>query len=164
MTLLNTVVLWIHLFSAVLFVGGSFFIWIVLMPVLQTLGKDESERTRIIGSIARQFGKITNPILVILVLTGIYNASWYLPSFEYLFSFRSYEATVLFVKVILVLILLILVYVHGAYYGRKISKLAREKKIDELKTVRRKSRLVSYANLVLMLAILLLAVMLQMPP
>ncbi|MCL4519550.1 MAG: CopD family protein [Thaumarchaeota archaeon] len=164
MSLLNVVVLWIHLFSAVLFVGGSFFIWIVLMPALQTLSKDESERTRIMGSIARQFGRITNPILAILVLTGIYNGSWYLPSFEYLFSFKSYEATVLFVKAILVLILLILVYVHGAYYGRKIARLASERKIDQLKAVRRKSRLVSYANLVLMVAILVLAVMLQMPP
>ncbi|MCL4517796.1 MAG: hypothetical protein M1587_01200 [Thaumarchaeota archaeon] len=108
MFLLNTVVLWIHLFCAVLFVGGSFFMWLVLMPASKTFAKDESERTQIVGKIAKQFGKITNPILIILVLTGIYNATWYLPSFDYLFSFKSYEATVLFIKVILVAMLVAL--------------------------------------------------------
>lgn len=138
--------------------------WLVLMPASKTFAKDESERTQIVGKIAKQFGKITNPILIILVLTGIYNATWYLPSFDYLFSFKSYEATVLFIKVILVAVLVALIYAHGAYYGRKIVKLAREKDVEGLRSVRRKSRMVSYANLALMIAILVLAVMLQMPP
>ena len=164
MFLLNTLVLWVHLFCAVLFVGGSFFMWLVLMPASKSFAKDESDRTQIVGKIARQFGRITNPILLLLVLTGIYNVSWYLPSYEYLLSFKSYEATVLFVKVIMVALLMALVYAHGAYYGRKIVKLARERDVEGLKVVRRRSRIISYANLALMIAILILAVMLQMPP
>jgi uncharacterized membrane protein len=64
----------------------------------------------------------------------------------------------------LVLILLFLIYVHNVYFGKKIVRLAEEKKLDELKDLRRKSRVVSAANLSLMIIILFLAVMLQMPP
>ncbi len=164
MLLFNIAILWVHLFCAVLFVGGSFFMWLVVMPASHRLAKDESERTLIVGKIAKDFGRITNPILIILVLTGIYNATWYLPSFDYLFTFQSYGAIVLFVKVVLVSVLIVLIYVHGAYYGRKIVRLAREKDVEGLKAVRRKSRIISFANLALMMAILILAVMLQLPP
>ncbi len=160
----NIAILWVHLFCAVLFVGGSFFMWIVVVPASHLLGKDESERTQIVGKIAKEFGRITNPVLAILVLTGIYNASWYLPSFTDLFSFDSYGSTVLAIKVVLVIILIVLIYAHGAYYGRKIVKLARERNVEELAAVRKKSRIISFANLALMIAILLLAVMLQTPP
>ncbi len=138
--------------------------WLVVMPASRVFAKGESERTQIIGKIAKEFGKITSPILAILVLTGIYNATWYLPSFGDLFSFKSYGATVLFVKVVLVVILIILIYAHGAYYGRKIVRLAREKDFEGLRAVRRKSRILSFANLALMIAILILAVVLQMSP
>ncbi len=164
MSLLNVIVLWVHLFSAVLFVGGSFFMWIVVMPSSHLFGKNEAERTQIVGKIAKQFGKITNPILAILVLTGIYNASWYLPSFGYLFSFASYGADVLLVKVVLVIVLIILIYAHGAYYGRKIVQLAKEGDVKGIAAVRKRSRVISFANLALMVAVLILAVMLQMAP
>ena len=164
MSVLDIAILWVHLFAAVLFVGGSFFMWLIVMPASRLFAKDESERTQIVGKIAKEFGRITNPILVILILSGIYNATWYLPSFASLFSFDSYGSSVLFVKVVLVVILIALIYAHGAYYGRKISKLARERNVEGVKAVRRKSRIVSYANLALMVVILVLAVMLQTSP
>ena len=163
-SLFNIAILWTHLFCAVLFVGGSFFMWIVVVPASHLLGKDESERTQIVGKIAKEFGRITNPVLVILVLTGIYNASWYLPSLTDLFSLNSYGSIVLTIKVVLVIILIVLIYAHGAYYGQKIVKLARERNVEGLAAVRRKSRVISFANLALMIAILLLAVMLQTAP
>jgi copper resistance protein D len=164
MTLLDTAILWVHLFCAVLFVGGSFFMWLVVMPASHRFAKDESERTQIIGKIAKDFGRITNPILAILVLSGIYNVTWYLPSFAYLFSFKSYAASVLFAKVVLVVILVALIYAHGVYYGRRIVRLAREKDVEGLRAVRRKSRIISFTNLALMIVILILAVMLQAAP
>ena len=161
---LDTIILWVHLFSAVIFVGGSFFIWFVVVPASHRIAKDESERTQIVAKIAKDFAKITNPTLIILVLTGIYNISWYLPSYQDLFSFRTYGDVVLFTKAVLVVILVILIYVHGVYYGRKISRLALAKDTEGLRAVRRVSRLISYTNLGLMIAILILATMLQSPP
>ncbi|HVB95583.1 MAG TPA: hypothetical protein VND41_03150 [Nitrososphaerales archaeon] len=47
--------------SAPSFVGGSFFMWIVVVPASHMLTEDESERTRIGGRIAKQFAKVVNP-------------------------------------------------------------------------------------------------------
>ena len=160
--LLNVAILWVHLFCAALFVGGSFFMWLVVMPASHLLTEDESERTQIVGKIAKGFGRITNPILIILVLSGIYNASWYLPNMNELFN--TIGGQILFIKTILVVALFVLIYGHNVYFGRKIVRFARENKLDELKSIRKKSRIVSFTNLALMIVILVLAVMLQMPP
>jgi putative copper resistance protein D len=158
---LDALILWVHLISAVLFVGGSFFMWLVVMPASRSFAQDESERTQTVGMIAKRFGRLTAPILVVLVLTGVYNASWYLPSPGALFTTPG--GGVLLAKSALVVALFVLIYLHNVYFGRRIIQLARENKLDELKALRRRSRVVSFANLTLMVVILLLAVMLQMP-
>ncbi len=160
--LLNIAILWVHLFCAVLFVGGSFFMWLVVTPASHLLTNDESERTQMVGRIAKSFGRITNPILIILVLSGVYNVSWYLPNLNALFN--TIGGQILFAKIMLVIVLLVLIYAHNVYFGRRIVRFARERRLEELKTIRKKSRLVSFANLALMIAILILAVMLQVPP
>jgi len=159
--LFDALILWIHLFSAVLFVGGSFFMWLVIVPASRLITPDESERTRIVGKIARSFGNLTIPTLAVLVLTGLYNATWYLQSVTGLFG---YPGSILLVKIILVALLLVLIHVHNVHFGKRIVRLAEEKKFEELKALRRRSRLVSTTNLVLMLIILFLAVLLQLPP
>jgi len=135
--------------------------WLVIVPASRLITKDESERTRIVGKIARAFGNLTNPILVALLLTGLYNATWYLQSPT---ALLQYPGTILLSKIILVAVLLLLLYVHNVYFGKKIVRFAEENKLQELRAIRRKSRLVSAANLMLMIGILVLAVMLQMPP
>jgi copper resistance protein D len=159
---LNAAILWVHLLSAVLLVGGSIFMWLVVLPASHLVTEDEAERMRIVEKMARRFGRITNIILIVLVLTGVYNASWYLPSTSALFD--TYLGNLLFVKIVLVIALVVLIYVHGIYFGRKIVRLARERKFQELEAVRKRSRAVSAINLVLMVAILLFAVFLQIPP
>jgi uncharacterized membrane protein len=63
-----------------------------------------------------------------------------------------------------VVILLALIYAHNVYFGRNIVRLASEKKLDELRALRRRSRVVSFANLSIMVAILVLVTMMQVPP
>lgn len=135
--------------------------WLVIVPASHLITSDESERTQIVGKIAKKFGRLTNPTLGILVVTGLYNASWYIPSAGGLFE---YPGTILLSKVILVAILLLLIYVNNLYLGRRIVRLAREGKLGELKQLRKRTKLLSAVNLTLMLTILLLAVMMQMPP
>jgi putative copper resistance protein D len=158
---LNVIVLWVHLFSAVLFVGGSFFMWLVIVPASHLITSDESERTRIVGKIARSFGNLTNPLIVVLVVTGLYNATWYLPSAN---GLLEYPGTILLAKVILVVLLVALIYVHNVYFGKRIIRLAKEARLDELKALRKRSRIISAANLTLMLLILLLSTIMQNPP
>jgi uncharacterized membrane protein len=142
-------------------VGGSFFMWLVIVPASHLVSSDESERTRIVGKIARSFGNLTNPIIVVLVITGLYNATWYLPSAN---GLLEYPGTLLLAKAILVTLLLALIYVHNVYFGKRIIRLAKEAKLDELKALRKRSRIISAANLTLMLLILLLSTMMQIPP
>jgi uncharacterized membrane protein len=75
--------------------------------------------------------------------------------------FSTEAGLILFTKSVLVLVLIFTVYIHNVYYGRKISRLAREKKIAELASLRKRSRVISALNLILMLLITFLAVMMQ---
>jgi len=122
---------------------------------------DESERTQIIGKIAKTFGRLVNPTLVVIIVTGIYNASWYIASWE---DLLVYPGTILLTKITLVMALLILIYVHNVYFGKRIIAFAREKNLEALKKIRKTSRKISATNLILMATIFLLAVLMQMPP
>jgi len=133
----------------------------VVIPASRLLTTDESERTQIIGKIAKLFGRTVTPTLIIIILTGIYNASWYLRSVQ---DLLIYPGTLLLTKIILVIILLILIYVHNVYFGKRIMALARERNIEGLKKIRKTSRKISALNLILMATIFLLAVLMQMPP
>ena len=135
--------------------------WLVIVPASRLITQDEAERTRIVGKIARAFGGLTIPVLAVLILTGLYNVTWYLQSAGGLFA---YPGTVLLAKMSLVAALLLLIYVHNVHFGKQIVRLAQEGKLDRLRELRKRSRLVSAANLALMIAILFLAVMMQMPP
>jgi putative copper resistance protein D len=157
--LLDAIILWIHLFSAIIFLGGSFFMWIVVMPATKLVAKDEAERTLLVGKIAKQFGRLVTPLLIVIVLTGLYNATWYLPSFGSLFY--RYDGLLLLTKSALTAALIVLIYIHNVYFGRKIVRMARERNVEGLKSVRRRSRVVSMTNLVLMTLILLFAVLMQ---
>jgi uncharacterized membrane protein len=56
-----------------------------------------------------------------------------------------------------------MIYIHNVYFGKKIIAAAKQRNIDGLKRIRKRSRLVSLANLFLMTVILLLAVFMQIP-
>jgi uncharacterized membrane protein len=158
---LDLAILLIHLLSAVIFVGGSYFMWLVVVPASHLITHDESQRTQIVGKIAKEFGRIVTPTLVILVVTGIYNATWYLPSVSALIY---YPGTILLSKMILVALMIFLVYFNNIYYGKRIVQLAEEKRLEELMHLRRLSKLISIANLSLMTIILLFAAMMQILP
>ena len=135
--------------------------WLVVLPASRIISTNESERMKIVEKIAQRFGRITNLALAALVLTGIYNTSWYLPSTGALFNTR--QGNVLLVKIVLSAVLVGFIYLHGLYFGRKIVRLAKENKLEELNVVRKQSRAISALNLVLMVVILALAVLLQIP-
>lgn len=108
---------------------------------------------------AKQFAKIVNPALAVLVVTGIYNVTWYLPSVGSLFG--SYAGHLLLFKLSAVVALIVMIYVSNVYFGRRIMRFAREGRLEELKALRRTSRVISFANLGLMVIILLVVVVMQ---
>ena len=159
MLLVNAIILFIHIFFAILFVGGSFFIWLVVWPTSYELTEDEKERTRIVGRIAKRFALFTHISVIVLIITGIYNATWYLGTFSALFNTTG--GHLLLAKIIVVGIDIIIIYANNLYHGRKIMRLAREGKLEEVRRIRKTTHLFSFISLALLLVIVLLASALQ---
>ena len=147
------VVLWIHLFAAIIFIGGSFFIWLVVWPASYNITSNETDRTRIVGRIAKRFAYFTHGSIITLVLSGTYLA-FSISSPSDLLS--TYKGNILFAKVIVVVAMIALMYFNNLYHGKKIMKLASEGKLDEVKRIRRLTHLASYVTLALMVLITIL--------
>lgn len=159
MILLDAIILAIHIFFAILFIGGSFFIWLVVWPASYEITDDERERTRIVGRIAKRFALFTHISLGILIITGIYNATWYLGSISALFETTGGE--LLLAKIIVVGVDILIIYTNNLYHGKKITRLAREGKLEEVRKIRKVTHLFSFISLALLLVIVGLATALQ---
>ncbi|MCL4350338.1 MAG: CopD family protein [Candidatus Thermoplasmatota archaeon] len=162
LTYIEMAILWVHIFTAMIFVGGSFFIWLVVMPSSYKITDDEKLRTKIVGTIGKNFAFFTNISVVILVLTGLYNLTWYLPGGNYIYAlFNTTGGQILLYKMILVLAMILLMYGNNLYHGKKIMSLVREGKMDEVRRIRKRTHFLSYVTLLLMVIITILAVSLQ---
>ncbi len=159
MFLLDAIVLAVHIFFAILFIGGSFFIWLVVWPASYEITDDEKERTRIVGRIAKRFALFTHISLGILIITGIYNATWYLGSVSALFDTTG--GKLLLAKIIVVGVDILIIYTNNLYHGKKITRLAREGKLEEVRKIRRVTHLFSFISLALLIVIVALATSLQ---
>ena len=166
---LNLIVLYIHIVAAIIFVGGSLFIWLAFLPALRDLSDDI--RNQVVVRVTRRFGRVVDASLVVLILTGIYNATWYLDGY----NFNTLGAKILLAKTILVALMIFTIYFNNIYFGRKISATVRQMRAAadqkqketlnaKLASIRRTSHIISYLNIALMLTVILLAVMLQIPP
>lgn len=151
MILADVVVLWLHLIAAIIFIGGSFFIWLVVWPSSYELSETEAERTRIVGKIAKRFAYFTHASIVVLVLSGVYLAAPYLASPPLLFT--TLDGQILLAKVSVVVIMIALMYANNIYHGRKIMRLVAQGKLEDVKRVRRLTHIASFVTLGLMLVI-----------
>lgn len=155
MDLLFLIVLWIHATTAVFFIGGSLFIWIVVWPVSYKITDDEKERTRMLGIIGRWFGTLTDISIVILIVSGIYLGLGYLPSFSDLTSTTGGE--LLLAKSIAVIVMIVLMYANNIYHGKRIVRLASEGNFDRVRQIRRITHIASFITLGLLVLIAILA-------
>ncbi|MEM0158233.1 MAG: CopD family protein [Thermoplasmataceae archaeon] len=151
----------LHLFFAIIFIGGSFFIWIVVWPASYQITGEEKQRTLLVGKIAKRFAYFTHASLIILVSTGLALGYFYLGG-NIGNLFATAGGRILLSKAILVLIMIITIYVNNLYHGRKITRLAREGKIAEVQRIRKITHLISFVSLGMLIGIVGLAVALQM--
>jgi len=114
-------VLWLHVLAAIFWVGGQLFLVIVVLPVLRQ-SLLEGERARIAGRVGRRFALFSSGAVGVLLVTGPLNAVAHGVSWTIV---RDTEwGHVLLVKVTLVLAVLVISTVHGAYDGRRLECLA----------------------------------------
>jgi uncharacterized membrane protein len=112
----ESIVLWIHILAATLFVGPQAFLFMAAVPAMRTI-EDVEARARATRVVTTRFGWIGGGALLVLIATGIYN--YMHASDEGLLDLHRYFV-VLQVKLGLVAIVVLLTFLHGAILGRRL--------------------------------------------
>ena len=161
MTFEQAIIIWIHLISASIWVGGSIFIGIVLAPLLKTMSDSLEGRLRIMFRVGRRFNKIAIPSLIILIITGIYNSQSILSKPEFLLD--SNYGIVLVIKIILVIALIATFAAHVKTISKeKENKIMSNRMSDvEIQKIRKRVIILGQITIALSVAILFMAALLN---
>ncbi|MBL7001239.1 MAG: CopD family protein [Nitrosopumilus sp.] len=157
----QAIITWIHLVSAAIWVGGSLFIGIVFSPLLKTITNSLEERMKIMIRVGRRFNKIAVPSLIILMATGLYSSHVLLSKPELLVS-TSY-GTFLIIKIILVVILVITYVIHVRVIRKDVEEkiMSNQMSEPEIQKLRKKIIILGEITVVLSVAILFFASLLD---
>ena len=161
MAIEQAITTWIHLISASIWVGGSIFLGVVLAPLLKKMSLSIEERLELMIKVGRRFNKIALPSLIILIGTGIYNSHLVLQSPEILFS-SSYGAF-LITKIVLVIALIVTFAVHIRLFSKDIEQKISARQIadTELKKLNKKGMILGETTVVISVAILFFAALMD---
>jgi len=161
MTLTESLVTWVHLICASIWVGGSVFIGVVLVPVLKSHTKSLEELVALMVKVGRRFNKITVPAFGILITSGIYNSRGFLADPGSLLD--TTYGMILLVKIVLVIATVGTYIVHvrllNADMERKI--LSGQGGSLYVQSIRTKLIILGEIIVVLSIVILLLAALLD---
>lgn len=161
MVIENAILTWIHLLAAAIWVGGSLFIGIVFSPILKTMSNSIEERIQIMIRVGKRFNKIAVPSLVILMVTGLYNSHMLLSKPDLLMA-TSYGAF-LTIKIILVIALIITYVIHVRVIRKDVEEqvMSKQMPIQQIQKLRKKIIILGEITVVLSVAILFFAALLD---
>ena len=161
MVLEQTILTWIHLIAASIWVGGSIFIGVVFSPILKSITTSIEERIQIMIKVGKRFNKVAIPSLIILMATGLYN-SYALLSNPNLLMGTSY-GTFLTIKVFLVIALIITYAVHVRVIRKEVEEqiMTKQMSIQEIQKLRKKIIILGEITVVLSIVILFFAALLD---
>ena len=161
MSLADSLVIWLHLICASIWVGGSIFLGLVLAPMLKVITKTVEERVVLMIKVGRRFNKIALPSFGILIITGVYNSRSFFEEPNALVA--SNYGIILLIKIILVIVTFVTYLVHIRILNTNI-----EKKIVTgnsggvyIQSIRSKIINLGRITVVMSIAILLLAALLH---
>jgi len=161
MPILDALLMWAHLVSASIWVGGSIFIGIVLAPLLKTISESVEERVAIMIRVGRKFNKIAIPSLAILIGTGLYNSSNILSRPQLLLS--TNYGIILVIKIILVISLIVMFAIHVRIIRSEIEQKIESKQMLPEIVQKLRSKIISLGRIMVFvsIAILLMAALLH---
>ena len=161
MTMEQAIITWIHLVSAAIWVGGSLFIGAVMSPLLKTMSTSLEERLQFMIKVGRRFNKIAIPSLIILIGTGIYNSIAFLNKPDLLLS--SNYGNFLIVKIILVVALILAYAVHVRIIRKDVEEKIVSKQLsdNQIQKLRKKIIILGEVTMILSVAILFMAALLD---
>ena len=157
----QAIIMWIHLISASIWVGGSLFIGIVFSPLLKSMFDSVEERLQIMIKVGKRFNKIAVPSLIILIGTGLYN-SYHLLSKPDLLTATSY-GNFLIIKIILVIALIVTYVIHVRIIRKDVEDKIMSKQMSnqQIQKLRKKIIILGEITVVLSVAILFFAALLD---
>lgn len=154
MPILDALLIWAHLVSASIWVGGSIFIGIVLAPLLKTISESVEDRVAIMIRVGRKFNKIAIPSLAILIATGLYNSSNILSKPEFLLS--TNYGIILLIKIILVISLLVMFAIHVRIIRTEIEKKIESKEMLPEIVQKLRSKIISLGRVMVFVSVTIL--------
>ena len=157
----QAIITWVHLIAAAIWVGGSLFIGIVFSPLLKTMTNSVEERMQIMIRVGRRFNKVAVPSLIILMVTGLYNSHVLLSKPDLLVA-TSY-GTFLIIKMILVIALIIIYAIHVRVIRKDVEEKIMSNQMPEIEIqkLRKKIIILGEITVVLSIAILFFAALLD---
>jgi putative copper resistance protein D len=157
----QAILTWIHLLAAAIWVGGSIFIGIVFSPILKTIITSTEERIQIMIKVGKRFNKVAVPSLIILMITGLYNSHLLLSKPDLLMA-TSY-GIFLTIKVVLVIALIITYAVHVRVIRKDVEDqiMSKQMSVKQIQKLRKKIIILGEITVVLSVAILFFASLLD---
>lgn len=157
----QAIILWIHLLSAAIWVGGSLFIGIVFSPLLKTMFGSVEERIQIMIKVGKRFNKIAIPSLIILMGTGLYNSHVLLSKPDLLMA--SSYGNFLVIKIILVIALIITYLIHVRIIRKDVEEkiMSKQMSTQQIQKLRKKIIILGEITVVLSVTILFFASLLD---
>ncbi len=154
---------YVHLLSAVVWVGGMLFLALVAIPVLR--GLPDQPRAELVARMGERFRPVAWACIGLLVLTGILNLAYRGVTWESVVTGQLWQnpfGRVLAWKLGFVAAAILLSAVHDFYLGPASTQLLRQQNPDARRALRlrRQATWVGRANALFALLILALAVML----
>jgi uncharacterized membrane protein len=150
---------WLHIIAATIWVGPQFFLFIAAVPAVRTI-EDARQRAQVMRIITTRFGYLGWAALIVLVITGIGNVYEQDVDLDVLFDLNW--GWIFQVKMTLLIIVVLLTAVHSFVIGPRMLQMS-ESVGDEaqLASMRRVSMMISGLILLLSLAILFCAALLN---
>lgn len=161
MPVLDPLVLWVHLIFSSIWVGGSIFLGLVLAPLLKKMIPDINKRISFMVVVGRRFNYLGGSSLLLLVITGIYNARSFLGQSELLFD--STYGLILLTKIILVSVMIVVYFIHIRILSKDVELKILQQNVPEEYFVNIRKNIILLGRLTVALAvgILLLSALLD---
>jgi len=124
-------VMWLHVFFAITWFGGTLFLLVVVSPALQSC--DPSVAVQVGEQIGKRTQRVLAPAGVLTIIFGLLNATVFGPVRSWtFFGGSAYGATLL-----IAIVLAVIIAVLGAVTGRVGTSIARAPLEDRIKLLRR---------------------------
>lgn len=156
--LLYQVSVFIHILSAIVWIGGMLFLALVIVPA--TRGLPPAERAALFGAVGRRFRAVGWVCIGLLLVTGVVNTTYRGVTWENVFTadlWSSPFGRVLALKLLVVAVMLALSVYHDFVVGPRSVRVVTG---AEAQRLRRLASVVGRAEAILALLVLTLAMML----